>query len=338
MRLVTAFSVVLAALTLSADVRAQAPGEVVATTHLRLHSDPWMNLHHFLYQWSRAELGIGTGRYAVAVPEREDIEQLTPGQRSAWADAVEVYRGHLAELGHFSDEMLEIKGALLARGPDDPLPDVVPGLAEALAAAMVVYRDVWWPRHDRDNRSWIEGIAPRLRDHESFGVATLERAYGGRWDAPLRVDVSVYGNWAGGYTSNGPAHTVVLSRDEKNNQGLYGLEIILHEAGHQSALGRPLRLDLRAAFQAASAELPANLAHAALFFTAGWATARVSRELGLGEHVPYFLTEELSTFQGWRGLWPALEEAWLPMLEGRTTRQEALNALASYFAPAQGGR
>ena len=37
------------------------------------HSQFWINLHHFLYQWSRADEGIGRGRQMIEVPERDHV-------------------------------------------------------------------------------------------------------------------------------------------------------------------------------------------------------------------------------------------------------------------------
>lgn len=315
---------------------ASAQEEVLAQTpHFRLHSDPWMNLHHFLYQWSRGEEGIGTGRQAVAVPEREEEDALSPEQARGWRGAVDLYREALAERGHFDDLMLEIKTALWARSPGEPLPRarleaLLPGLGEALASAFPVYRARWWPAHDRANRAWLAGVLPLLERHEEFGVATLERAYHGRLQERLRVDVTAYANWAGGYTSNGPAHVVVLSTDPMN-EGVYGLELLMHEPGHASPLGRPLREGLAAAFQGAGAEVPSNLSHAILFFTAGWIAGEVAREEGRGPHTPYAVAEGLVGFRGWEGLWPALEADWRPFLDREISREEALSRLAVRF-------
>ena len=194
------------------DMAAQeSAAEVARTAEVRLYSDPWMNLHHFLYQWAKAEEGIGTGRQEVPVPEREQLDRLGGEQRVRWRAAVDFYRANLAEQGHFSDDMLEAKDQLLRRrgGDDVPLPDVVPGQAGHLEAAMGVYEKSWWPEHDAANRAWIARITPLIRSHEGFYVGALEKAMGGRWEHPIPVDVSGYANWAGGYTSLGPDHTTV---------------------------------------------------------------------------------------------------------------------------------
>ncbi|MEQ9398689.1 MAG: hypothetical protein RJQ04_05925 [Longimicrobiales bacterium] len=311
--------------------------EVGRTERIRFHSDAWVNLHHFLYQWARAEEGIGTGRQAVEVPERDDVDRLAPGQHAAWRAAVDFYREHLAAQGHFDSDMLRIKAALLdatasGTGAAGALRGVgPPGVGPVLDAAMEVYRTVWWPGHDRANRAWIAELLPMAQRFESRYVPLLERSYGGTFDHEVRLDATTYGNWAGGYTSNRPPHTVVLSTDPRN-QGLYGLELIYHEVSHTSPLGRPNVDGVDQAFAALDAEPPSNLWHAIIFYAAGWTTRGIARDLGLPEHVPYAVNEGLTGFRGWEGLWPALEEHWAPVLEGRSTREEALERLARALA------
>lgn len=311
-----------------AGVAAQST-EVARTRHLRIHSDPWLNLHHFLYQWARAEEDIGSGRQDVPVPERGDEDHLGDRQREAWRAAVDFYREHLAGLDHFDGVMLRATNALWRKGPERALPDEPAGLARRLETAMEVYRERWWPGHDRANRSWWDAIEPWVADHEPFVVATMERAYGGRWEEPLRVDVSAYANWQGGYTSLRPDHTVVSSTDP-SNQGLAGLEILVHEAGHQLALYGPNRGDVADTFAAAGIEPPRNLWHAVIFETAGWIVREVAGKEGLPDYEP--MAEALREFRGWRELWPALDAHWVPFLEGDSSREEALSALATRFS------
>ncbi len=303
---------------------------VLRTERFSFHSDPWVNLHHFLYQWARAEAGLGTGREAVQVPERGDLERLGDTERADWNEAVAFYRLELAERSYlFDDLMLALQVELMRLGGDPTAmpPDRPTGLRRSLAAAMPIYTAHWWTEHDRANRAWVEAQRSLVMRHEESYVADVERAYGGAWSGVLRVDVSGYANWAGGYTSNGPDHTVIWSRDD-GTQGLYGLEILFHEAGHQRALESSLVRDLDRAFEASGRDQPGNLWHAVLFYTAGWVTQRVAREEGLPEHEPYAVHEGLVNFRGWRGLWPALEETWGPFLEGRSSREEALRALS----------
>ena len=322
-----------------ADLARPAPlAEVGRTELIRFHSDAWINLHHFLYQWARDEAGVASGRQHVPVPERDELGSLTPEQRGVWDTAVAFYVEHLAPRGHFDDPMWAIKAGLLeiaerpGAGPSQVIPaDVVPGVAGHLEAAMEVYAERWWPDHDRSNREWIAQVLPLAQAHEARFVAVMERSYGGSWGESYRLDASAYANWAGGYTSNGPPHTVVWSTDP-DVAGLKGLEMVYHEAGHIRSLSRPNRNGLRAAFEAVGDRPPQNLSHAIIFYTAGWTTRGIAQDLGLPEHVPYAVDQGLIQFGGWQGLWPALEAEWSGVLEGAVDREDGLRALAEHFA------
>ena len=65
----------------------------------------------------------------------------------------------------------------------------------------------------------------------------------------MRVDLLVYANWAGAYTTGGPAHIVLSSTDE-DSLADGALETLFHEASHTREMFRPLRSELPAAFEA----------------------------------------------------------------------------------------
>ncbi len=318
----------------------RAGGSLVAeTARFAFHSDPWINLHHFLYQWSRADQGLGRGRQAVDVPERADLRDLDPADREAWLAALSFYREHVAPRDHFDDAMLELKTGLtrLDGDPSARPPDDIPGVAEALATAMPVYLQHWWPDHDAANRRWISGAAPLVRAHEEAWVRLAERSYGGTWsDGRVRVDASAYANWAGGYTSNGPIHTVVWSTDP-GNQGLRAMELVFHESSHTRSLQGASREAIAASAQRAGIAANPNLYHALIFYTAGYFTRGVAKESGDSSYDPYAVAEGLTGFRGWEGLWDALDAEWPAVLRGERERQDAMDAVLRRLAARESG-
>ena len=76
-----------------------APAEVGRTDLLVLHSDPWINLHHFLYQWARDEAGVASGREYVDVRERTELGTLPADDRRIWEQAVAFYVQNLPSTG-----------------------------------------------------------------------------------------------------------------------------------------------------------------------------------------------------------------------------------------------
>ena len=55
---------------------------VSASDRFAFHSDPWINLHHFLYQWSREDRGLEIGRHPLPMPERSTVNGLSAADRS----------------------------------------------------------------------------------------------------------------------------------------------------------------------------------------------------------------------------------------------------------------
>lgn len=312
----------------------QGTTTVAATSRFEFCSDPWINLHHFLYQWAREEAGLNRGRSRVPVPERAELAALSDEDRSAWLQSVSVYRERLASKGHFDPEMLAIKEELLGLGGD---PGARPSgriaeAGEALRNAMPVYLRRWWPRHDKANRAWTESVTTRLRTHEQRFVEMTIRVYGAVWpEERWRVDVSAYANWAAGYTTS-DGHVVIYSTDPRN-QGLYALETVLHEIQHARViLGRTLT-DLSRAFEAAGADPPGNLWHALIFATAGEFVRSAAASEGSPAYIPYWIKEGFGDRLGWGELMPAVNRHWLPVVRGETSREEAFAALARALAP-----
>jgi hypothetical protein len=306
---------------------------VAATKHFEFHSDPWINLHHFLYQWAREDAGLGTGRRHVPVPERSSIVGLSTEERGTWLRAVEFYRDSVAAHGHWDPEMLQLKRKLLNLS-GDPLarpPDEIKGIGAALSMAMPVYRDRWWPQHDKANRKWIAGVVPRLRNHEQRYVQMTIRVYGAAWpEARWRVDVSAYANPRAGYTTT-EGHIVIYSTDP-GNQDLYGLETLFHEIQHASAVGGSISDDLARAFKVAGTRLSENLWHALIFATAGEFTQSVARSEGLPVHTPYWIKEGFESLEGWSTLVPVVRQHWLPVVRGEASKEQGLAALARAFS------
>jgi len=300
---------------------------VDATEHFEFHSDPWINLHHFLYQWAREDEGIGAGRGHVAVPERRSDFALTDPELDAWESALTFYRRAVAARDHFDEQMLAQKRAMLDLRGDlraQP-PDIIPGIASALATAMPVYLARWWSSHDHANREWIAEVVPLLRRHEARYVELTDRIYGAQWPRERRrVDASAYANPHAGYTAEG--HIVIYSTDA-GNQGLYGLETVLHEVQHTVEVGRSARVRLRAAFESAGIDPPPNLWHAIVFATAGEFVRAAAEAEELPEHKPYFLREGFDQLGGWSAAVHAAQQHWLPVVRGEASVEDGLAAL-----------
>jgi hypothetical protein len=309
------------------------PATIVATTNrFEFHSDAWINLHHFLYQWAREDLGLISGR--PPIPERSDVTKMSRNERDTWVNAVRFYRESVGKRGHLDLENLRFNRDLVNLGGNIAAqpPDRIEGIAAVLAGAMPIYRKRWWPKHDRGNRVWIAKLVPVLSRHEARFVQMTMRVYGAKWpDSPFRVDVSAYFNTRAGYTSL-EGHIVMYSTDPAS-QHLHAVEMLLHEVQHAQLISDQVlsQSALAPAFQAAGAKQPDNLWHALIFASAGEFVRSVAAAEQLPEHTPYWIRQDFASREEWRDLIRPVEKLWLPVIRGESSRPDAIAALARGF-------
>ena len=300
----------------------------VETRLFDLHSDLGLNLHHFLHRWARAEFPPD-GRPPPPIPERERLEELPEIERIAWNEAVSLYRDAAGKDLLFNGDMVALKRRLVESPglPEVAYDDPLFAYVAALRTAEDVYRRRFWPEHDAQNRRWIAEVAPRLEQHEEELAQALAAAYGGTWPTEIvRVDASYYANWAGAYTSGEPPHAVISTSD-RDNQGLYALETVMHETSHAGPLEGAVRSSLDEAFRAKGAQPPRDLWHVMIFYTASDAVRRTAGAKGLepyGERTGLY-----DRVTGWRSTVRTLEASWQPYLDGAVDRKTALEGVAA---------
>jgi len=311
--------------------RSEAPRatRTAATDRFAFHSDPWINLHHFLYQWSREDRGLEIGRRPNPMPERSTIGGLSAADQKTWLGAVGFYRDGIASRGNFDPDMMRIKARIVFLDGDLSAvpPDVIPGISGALRAAMPIYVKQWWPRHDQANRRWIADVSALLRRHEAAFVRLTTEVHESRWPGePWRVDVTTYPNYRAGFTTS-EGHIVMFSTDP-GNQGLHALEMVLHEVQHADVIENTTPAAIAAAFAAAGTKAPGNLSHALIFATAGEFVRSIVSSEGNAGYTPYWIREGFENFDGWKELVRPVSEHWLPVVRGAASRADGLNALS----------
>lgn len=294
------------------------------------HSGFWINLHHFLYlQASLTDPPKGARSRSLTSADSDELQKLSPAERSAWNDAVAHYEAFAKHDLLFDDELIAAKNELEDNeaSPDLAGARLPQAMKTALLEAAAVYRKHWWPRHDADNRRWIALVEPAVAQHGAGLAADLERIYAAPWpEYPVRVDTVAYANWAGAYTTIEPTRPTISTADA-GNAGDAALEVLFHETSHGMVE------KVRDALAAAEADLNAHRAgtpfhagslwHAVLFYTAGELVAE-----RIPGHVPYADKSGL-----WVRAWPdpdrkLIEQDWLPHMNGKTDLRTALNKLA----------
>lgn len=294
---------------------------------LRFVSSFWLNLHNALYRDARRQRGRtdeSLGARGSVPHDTAARRALTEDERARWARAVAYYARTIVgdELG--DSLVTRINDRLAVAAPDQPLPDDLPAsLRDALLDAAPIYRDVWWPVHDRHNVAWIDSARAQYASHGHCEGDALAAALGTTWTTePIRVDATVYASWFGAYTTLAPPH-VTISSTAVGSNGASLLEVLLHETGHVHL--HPVDSALAAEAARQRRVLPAELSHLVLFYTTGALRRRADPA-----YVPYAERFEIwtrnRTAKRYRGL---LAREWQPWLDGRRSFAAAISGVVA---------
>jgi hypothetical protein len=313
-----------------------------------LHSGFWVNLHHFLYLQARLLNGTSSstdnGRGAAPPDEAAVSLQNFPAEEIRdWQAAVAFYAKDLAkrdlilngDMVNANDRLSEMESCADLRGKSSTActSGLQPNLVEALERAAPIYRAHWWSEQDRANREWIAQVAPLVRQLGVELSDQLADVYQRPWPSGrLRVDVVWYGGPYGAYTTLGPVHVTISSRDARN-RGIYGFEVLFHESSH--ALAGAVNEAIAREFRDRDKPIPRDLWHALLFYTTG---ELVRRDLAYGNMV-YSPGGDASAYQpyaarfglysgSWERFRGMLDLYWQPYLDSKISFETAIARLA----------
>jgi len=316
-----------------------------------MHSGFWVNLHHFLYLQARLLNGNSystDSARGAAQPDELPVSLIDfpAADIRAWQEAVAFYAKDLAGRDLLLNGDMEIINNQLSTM--ESCPDLEgktsaicksglrPDLVEALESAAPVYRAHWWAEQDRANREWIAQVAPVIQQMGVELSAQLADVYQRPWPPRrLRVDVVWYGGPYGAYTSIDPMHVTISSHDPRN-RGLYGFEVLFHEASH--ALAGAVNEAIAREFRERDKPIPRDLWHALLFYTTGEMVRRdisygtvppaYQQPNGASGYLPY--AARFGLYSGsWERFHALLDLYWRPYLDGQTSFDTAMKRLAS---------
>lgn len=294
---------------------------------LQLRSGLWRNLHHLLYAQATASHPPAAGR--IPVMAEDSAAALLPEEREAWNGALDIYAS-LAQRDLLFDEELVRIGRVLSRAQDDlPSAELPADLRQALTSARPVYERVFWNRHRRINEGWCGALQSRLASHSGRALDRLREIYGTGTPEFVAIEVTVYANWAGAYTSLDPVE-IVIGSGHPPNAGDAALEIVIHEISHTMAGRLRRRLNDMAeglAGTPGARAVAGDLWHQVLFYIAGEIVADL-----IPGYVAYADRNGL-----WTRVWPGparaqLEKHLRPVLDGDTSLDEALGPLVADLA------
>lgn len=306
---------------------------VQTTESFEFYVDPWINLHHLLFEWARSEEKLpGDRRPVLAIPEK--TKELPPAELKPWTAALSFYRTNLvAKKLIFDPGLTESKRFLLSLDCQAPDPAKAPAELRdwlvALKAAMPIYEVHFWPEHRKVNAALAERLATSAAELEGHFAEKLPATLGGTWpQSKLRVDLSTYAGEFGGYTTNHPDHVMMGSTDEVK-QGIGAVDTLFHEVTHCASLEDPLLADLERIFAKSGKIVPPNLSHVMQFYTPSWL---LQQKLGkdAGDYRP--LAEKNGLYDRipvWRSHRDQLDRFWAPFLRGEVDREQAITNLAA---------
>lgn len=209
--------------------------------------------------------------------------------------------------------------------------------AKALVALEPTFTAVVWPEHERVINVALLQLKLQIA---TLGDVALDELIKGLGVEDPREIVPVYvvaeGPWPGGVTHRGPNGGVCLI-DADENAGTQLIEIVLHESSHAldvATQGRETALSaLRERMQAAGIDprdrSMRDVPHTLMFVTSAW----VVRQVFDPAHVDY------GDVAGYYAKVPAAIAAvrapWTAFLDGKKTREGALDAIVEAVKPAK---
>jgi hypothetical protein len=304
--------------------------------YYEFHDNFWMNLHHTLFREMVAgQMDEQTKTKIGLVPVSD--AGLSPEEKQAWTSAIHHYADAFA--GHrllFDDQLVTINNLLgQEKDPQKLNPDGLPDdFVKCLETAAPVYRNHWWPDHQKANEQFIAEMQPRVEEFAPLVIPQIERFLGMKWASqPLQVDVTYYVAEVGSaYTTEDPGHTTIASsRDD--NHGLPGLETLFHEGAH--TLTDKMASAVWGECKRQKKEC-GDLWHAVQFYTVGVIVKEALAERGTPGYVPYAYRFGLYERGDWPKFRPALERDWQPYLDGKSSFDEAISNLVRDVAVADG--
>ncbi|HVG25379.1 MAG TPA: hypothetical protein VND45_14575 [Thermoanaerobaculia bacterium] len=272
------------------------------------HSSFWINLHERL-------------RYEAM--QKTPVEHgFTGPQLVAWRNALIAYRSEIGTKNPIFDRKLALQWYALSATRDDAQPNGLPErLAAALRDAAPVYRATLWKEDDATNRFWTAVATTMLREAGPEVAAEIAKVYGATWPKRIDIEVAAFNEPFGASTpaEHEGRYLTIVSSTDPGYQSFRALELLFHEPMHHfdDAMDR----EIRAA--ANGAKVPRNLSHAILFYTSG----EVARRALARRHVTYTTVASEVAARAWPELVPLLQKHWLPVIDGKTSRADALRAI-----------
>ncbi len=293
---------------------------------ITFYSDFWLNLHHTLYRQADALQTAYSGAVSSLHPIQrqfyEDATHLSFANQRAWYRALEFYQHQYGQRDFvFDDQLIRIENALADGAPPYDLKRI-------LASVAAIYWNTLWPAHDKLNRKRIQQWRQSLAQYGPTLMPSLSRLYQTPWlGIPYRVDVVASTDRDGAFSIYGPRYWhIVTSSLDRQNYGLNGFEIIVHEASHSivSPDSGPIGLSIAVAAGSLNRPEPADLWHVAIMYAPGSVLQELVAKVHEAPYTSAFVTNGVLT-RVYPRYYAALKQHFQRYVDGATTLQSAMD-------------
>ena len=286
----------------------------------------WINLHGFLKACSATESDrrANTGKRL--------LRDLDSDSRRQVSETVLSYQKKLSGRSEISDpELIELERTLSQLGNDRDVSRLVerfPDWAYDLRNVESIFRRSIWPQAEkRLNR--LHQRSQQLINRNQDLLSSTAALFQNRWPTDtVLLDLVIYANWAGAYTTTTPPHIRIAESSEfEDDKAL--LESIVHESAHLILTPRncPFSEAIDCAFKKVGAEPPPDLWHAILFFAVGNLVEELAMTNGT-DYQPFADRHSLYRRGHWSKIKIALQEHWPSYRNGRQRLDTVLERLA----------
>jgi hypothetical protein len=299
------------------------------------HVDFWINLHETLEHESLLPNPGFDGPKSLAHQSVAPASALAADDLARWQSALAFYGAHFTTHNTFDPAVMDETRFLAASASGATLPPcgAAAQWCAVITATAPVYRERFWPSHERLDRDYVERLSPQIAAHGEWMARRLAAVYETPWPSgPVDVEVTAAVPPFGASTIGEPPFTgahaplVAVSSEDPGYTGDTGLEMIFHEASHLLVGRVQAALDESAKRQGRTP--PDNLWHLLLFYTAG----HLMKERLGADYVPYAERPEHSIFTGrFAPCLSVLERAWQPYLDGHRALGPAVDAVVAAF-------
>lgn len=257
------------------------------TKYFEFYNEYWINLHHFLYQKAKgSQLSKLEEDRMDFLDIGEDAVILNTEEDKVIKKAVFYYKKNLVSK-RLRSELGDIRVWLQQQASKKIITDTTfsSAFTNILNEASDVYRLKYWAIHKEVNVNTLDNHIETIRSIESVIISKMEKMARYKWPkgTKVRVDLTVYANYAGAYTATRPKMNIVLSTIDPLNNTSDFIETIFHEGSHilYNYQDSPFREEIFYQAKEMGMNFPRNLWHASLSYLCGRATQDALKNLSI---------------------------------------------------------